>query len=85
MAHRVAAHTGALAGTGIGYAAAGPVGAAVGLVAPELATAAPVRMGAARGLYGAGKPLLKPNVSAAAGRLSAAGTVLRNPYRDDKP
>lgn len=60
--HRVAAHTGALAGTALGYHEYGIPGALAGLVIPELISSPTAKMAAARGMNLTGKVLQNPAV-----------------------
>ncbi len=74
LMHRVGAHTGALAGSALGYHEAGIPGAIAGLAIPELLASPTAKMAAARGMDIAGKTLRNPIVKQGA-RLSS---VLRD-------
>ena len=81
LMHRGSVPTGALTGAVGGGHAFGPLGFAAGLVGPVIASDAAVRMGAARGIYGAGKAVGK--TARVAGAANAAGTVLKRSEEDD--
>lgn len=66
------AHSGALLGTVAGGAAYGPAGAIAGAIVPELMATPAVQIGAARGLWGAGKALQ----GTAAQRAAQAGLIM---------
>lgn len=67
---RLAAHTGALAGTAVGYATHGLPGAVMGMVIPEFLSDPTVQMVGARSLNAAGKGLENPVPGNAARVLS---------------
>lgn len=80
--YRMAAPTGALTAAAKGASVAGPAGAMVGLLGPDIASHPAIKMAMARGLYKAGRLLNNPvdrtaMYGAARGLLDAAG------WRDD--